>query len=83
MIKIYRSSGTGSHKSGIYFGSNDGSFISNFDSNNSVCVEPCENFSQKTSYMGYHSYSSFWNKNAQICFFCRVIRKTKRNSESW
>ena len=33
-----------------------------FDSNNSVCVEPCENFSQKTSYMGYHSYTSFWNK---------------------
>jgi methylation protein EvaC len=46
----------------LEIGSNDGSFISNFDSNNSVCVEPCENFSQKTSYMGYHSYSSFWNK---------------------
>ena len=42
--------------------SNDGPFISNFDSNNSVCVEPCENFSNKTSNMGYHSYSSFWNK---------------------
>jgi hypothetical protein len=46
----------------LEIGSNDGSFISNFDSNNSVCVEPCENFSQKTSYMGYHSYTSFWNK---------------------
>ena len=46
----------------LEIGSNDGSFISNFDSNNSVCVEPCDNFSQKTSYMGYHSYNSFWDK---------------------
>ena len=46
----------------LEIGSNDGPFISNFDSNNSVCVEPCENFSNKTSNMGYHSYSSFWNK---------------------
>ena len=27
MVKIYRNSGTGSHKSGIWFGSNDGTFV--------------------------------------------------------
>jgi len=47
-------------KSVLEIGSNDGPFITNFDRENSVCVEPCGNFSLKTAHMGYQSYTSFW-----------------------
>ncbi len=45
----------------LEIGSNDGPFITNFDKETSVCVEPCGNFSLKTAHMGYQSYTSFWN----------------------
>ena len=44
----------------LEIGSNDGPFITNFDKETSVCVEPCGNFSLKTAHMGYQSYTSFW-----------------------
>tara|TARA_R110002012_G_scaffold306902_1_gene512034 strand:- start:775 stop:1944 length:1170 start_codon:yes stop_codon:yes gene_type:complete len=44
----------------LEIGSNDGPFISNFDTSNSICVEPCGNFSKKTELMGYTSYTEFW-----------------------
>lgn len=47
-------------KSVLEIGSNDGPFISNFDKENSVCVEPCGNFSLKTANDGYQSYTYFW-----------------------
>ena len=47
-------------KSVLEIGSNDGPFITNFDKETSVCVEPCGNFSLKTAHMGYQSYTSFW-----------------------
>jgi methylation protein EvaC len=47
-------------KSVLEIGSNDGPFITNFDRETSVCVEPCGNFSLKTAHMGYQSYTSFW-----------------------
>jgi SAM-dependent methyltransferase len=47
-------------KSVLEIGSNDGPFITNFDREISVCVEPCSNFSLKTAHMGYQSYTSFW-----------------------
>jgi len=43
-------------------GSNDGPFISNFDKDSSICVEPCGNFAEVTDDMGYKTYADFWNK---------------------
>jgi len=45
----------------LEIGSNDGTFIKNFDSKKSVCVEPCGNFSLMTAHKGYQSYTSFWD----------------------
>ena len=45
----------------LEIGSNDGPFISNFDKETSICVEPCSNFAEKTTEMGYRSYVSFWD----------------------
>ena len=41
-------------------GSNDGPFIKNFDSETSVCVEPCDNFAKVTRDMGYRTWTEFW-----------------------
>ncbi len=46
-------------KSVLEIGSNDGPFITNFDRDTSVCVEPCGNFSLKTAHKGYQSYTYF------------------------
>jgi len=48
-------------KTVLEIGSNDGPFIKNFDTEISICVEPCENFAKKTMDMGYRSYISFWD----------------------
>ena len=48
-------------KSILEIGSNDGAFISNFDKEISVCIEPCDNFAKITSDMGYRSYNTFWD----------------------
>ena len=45
----------------LEIGSNDGTFIKNFEKDKSVCVEPCGNFSLMTSHKGYQSYTSFWD----------------------
>ena len=50
-----------SPKTVLEIGSNDGPFIKNFDTETSICVEPCENFAKKTTDMGYQSYTSFWD----------------------
>ena len=47
-------------KSVLEIGSNDGPFISNFEKNSSICVEPCDNFAIKTGDMGYKTYTNFW-----------------------
>ena len=47
----------------LEIGSNDGTFIKNFDKEISVCVEPCSNFAEKTTDMGYRSYISFWDSD--------------------
>ncbi len=41
-------------------GSNDGPFIRHFDSETSVCVEPCDNFAEVTGDMGYRTWTEFW-----------------------
>jgi len=44
----------------LEIGSNDGPFISNFDKDISVCVEPCDNFAKVTADMGYKTSTEFW-----------------------
>ena len=42
-------------------GSNDGSFIRNFNKKNALCVEPCSDVAKVTKKMGYKTFSKFWN----------------------
>ena len=42
-------------------GSNDGSFVKNFDKKKVICVEPCSNVAKITQKMGYKTFISFWN----------------------
>ena len=44
----------------LEIGSNDGPFISNFDKDSSMCVEPCDNFAKITADMGYKTSTEFW-----------------------
>ena len=44
----------------LEIGSNDGPFISNFNKDSSICVEPCGNFARITEDLGYDTYSTFW-----------------------
>ena len=44
----------------LEIGSNDGPFISNFDKDSSICVEPCDNFAKVTADMGYKTSTEFW-----------------------
>jgi len=42
-------------------GSNDGSFIKNFNKKKVICVEPCSNVAKITQKMGYKTFINFWN----------------------
>jgi len=42
-------------------GSNDGSFIKNFDKKKIIGIEPCCNMARITKNMGYKTYSDFWS----------------------
>ena len=42
-------------------GSNDGSFIKNFDKKKIIGIEPCSNMARITKNMGYKTYSNFWS----------------------
>lgn len=44
----------------LEIGSNDGPFITNFEKEQSFCVEPCDNFAKITGYMGYKTRTEFW-----------------------
>ena len=57
----------------LEIGSNDGTFIKNFDSKKSVCVEPCGNFSLMTAHKGYQSYTSFWDIDLSKAIMVRWI----------
>ena len=45
----------------IEIGSNDGSFIKNFDKKKIIGIEPCNNMANITKNMGYKTYSNFWD----------------------
>ena len=45
----------------LEIGSNDGSFIKNFDKKGAICVEPCFDVAKITKRMGYKTFSNFWS----------------------
>ena len=45
----------------IEIGSNDGSFIKNFNKKKVICVEPCADVAKTTKKMGYKTFSNFWD----------------------
>lgn len=46
----------------LEIGSNDGTFIKNFNRKDSICVEPCGNFAKYTNEeLNYKTYSDYWN----------------------
>tara|TARA_Y100000592_G_scaffold18799_1_gene28756 strand:- start:10707 stop:11921 length:1215 start_codon:yes stop_codon:yes gene_type:complete len=46
----------------LEIGSNDGAFIKNWAKSTSCAVEPCKNFAEITTSMGYKTYNSFWTQ---------------------
>jgi len=42
-------------------GSNDGSFVKNFNRKKAICVEPCSNVAKITQKMGYKTFPNFWD----------------------
>ena len=42
-------------------GSNDGSFVKNFNRKKVICVEPCSDVAKITQKMGYKTFPNFWN----------------------
>ena len=45
----------------LEIGSNDGTFIKNFDKDKSICVEPCGNFAKYTNEeLSYKTYGDYW-----------------------
>jgi hypothetical protein len=47
----------------LEIGSNDGAFISNFNKNMIIGVEPCKNLAQITRRKGYKTFAEYWNVN--------------------
>tara|TARA_B100001057_G_scaffold122281_1_gene121126 strand:- start:298 stop:1476 length:1179 start_codon:yes stop_codon:yes gene_type:complete len=45
----------------LEIGSNDGTFITNFNKKNIIGIEPCNNLAKITSKKGYLTYSKYWN----------------------
>ena len=45
----------------LEIGSNDGVFLKNWDTTNTIAVEPCGNFAEETNELGYYTYNSFWD----------------------
>jgi methylation protein EvaC len=47
----------------LEIGSNDGVFLKNFPPYSTVSVEPCGNFAEITTKLGYKTYSKFWTRD--------------------
>ena len=45
----------------LEIGSNDGPFITNFDKNKVIGVEPCGNLAKITKRYGYYTYANYWD----------------------
>jgi len=44
----------------LEIGSNDGVFIKNWNKSTAIAVEPCKNFAEETTALGYTTYNEFW-----------------------
>ena len=54
----------------LEIGSNDGSFIKNFNKNKVVGIEPCSNIEKITKKKGFDTYSEYWTQK-----FAKKIKK--------
>ena len=50
----------------LEIGSNDGTFIKNFDLDKAIAVEPCGNFAKLTTEMGYTTHNEFWSQKLAV-----------------
>ncbi len=50
----------------LEIGSNDGSFLKNFNKKKSVGIEPCSNIEKITKQNGYRTFANYWNKNTAL-----------------
>ena len=55
----------------LEIGSNDGSFIKNFNKKNTVGIEPCSNVERITKLKGYKTFANYWNKKTAL----KILRK--------
>ena len=46
----------------LEIGSNSGIFIKHFPNDESIAVEPCDNFAELTNKMGIKTYADYWNQ---------------------
>ena len=46
----------------LEIGSNDGVFLTNWNKDTTIAVEPCGNFAKETNSMGYETFHDFWNE---------------------
>jgi len=59
----------------LEIGSNDGSFLKNFNKKKSVGIEPCSNIEKITKKKGYRTFENYWNRNIKN-FFAYYITYT-------
>ena len=55
----------------LEIGSNDGSFLKNFNKKKSVGIEPCSNIEKITKQNGYRTFANYWNKNTAL----KILKK--------
>ena len=55
----------------LEIGSNDGSFLKNFNKKKSVGIEPCSNIEKITKQNGYCTFANYWNKNTAL----KILKK--------
>ena len=50
----------------LEIGSNDGSFLKNFNKKNTVGIEPCSNVEKITKKKGFRTFANYWNKKTAL-----------------
>ena len=46
----------------LEIGSNDGTFLKSWNTNEAIGIEPCKNFCKETNNLGYTTYDDFWTQ---------------------
>ncbi len=55
----------------LEIGSNDGSFLKNFNKKNTVGIEPCSNIESITKQKGYRTFANYWNNKTAL----KILKK--------